>query len=175
MSDAATLRDLFRHLEWADARVWAAVVSSPEALADENLRERLKHIHLVTRLFLAHWRGEVRAFAEPTFADTGSLLAWGREGDGAARAHVESAVGGDLAAPSVVPWSTMAERRLGRAAEPTSLGETMLQAALHATYHRGQVNTRLRELGAEPPLTDYIAWVWTGRPEPEWPSVARSP
>jgi len=171
MSDHATLVDLFRHLEWADARVWTTVVSSPEALADVNLRERLKHIHLVSRLFLAHWRGQVRSFTEPSFEDTTSLLGWGRQGDEAVRSHVESVGEGDLASASVVPWSTMAERRLGRKAEATTLGETMLQVALHTTYHRGQVNTRLRELGAEPPLTDFIAWVWLGRPEAEWPEL----
>jgi hypothetical protein len=32
------------------------------------------------------------------------------------------------------------------------------------------VARRLRELEVEPPLTDYIAWVWTGRPEADWGS-----
>lgn len=42
-----------------------------------------------------------------------------------------------------------------------------------ATYHRGQVNTWLRELGLEPPLVDFIAWVWFGKPAPDWshPSI----
>jgi hypothetical protein len=29
------------------------------------------------------------------------------------------------------------------------------------------VNARLRELGAEPPLTDFIAWIWFGKPQAE--------
>jgi uncharacterized damage-inducible protein DinB len=44
----------------------------------------------------------------------------------------------------------------------------MIQVATHSTYHRGQVNARLREVGGEPPLVDYIAWIWFGRPAPEW-------
>ncbi len=36
------------------------------------------------------------------------------------------------------------------------------------TGDRGQNATRLRELGGEPPLTDYIAWLWKGRPAPDW-------
>lgn len=48
------------------------------------------------------------------------------------------------------------------------LGETMIQVAMHSQYHRGQINTRLRELGAEPPLVDYIAWIWFGRPDAAW-------
>jgi uncharacterized damage-inducible protein DinB len=34
---------------------------------------------------------------------------------------------------------------------------------------RAQVNTRLRELGATPPLVDFIAWAWFGKPAAEWP------
>jgi hypothetical protein len=26
----------------------------------------------------------------------------------------------------------------------------------------------LRELGAEPPMTDLIFWYWKGRPGPDW-------
>ena len=35
-------------------------------------------------------------------------------------------------------------------------------------YHRGQVARRLRELGVEPPLTDFIAWAPMDRPAAEW-------
>ncbi len=42
------------------------------------------------------------------------------------------------------------------------------QVANHSTYHRGQVNRSLRQLGGEPPLVDYIAWVWFGKPKAEW-------
>jgi len=37
----------------------------------------------------------------------------------------------------------------------------------HTTCHRGQVATRLRERGAEPPLTEFIAWIWMRRPAPD--------
>ena len=40
----------------------------------------------------------------------------------------------------------------------------MLQVALHSMYHRGQINARLRDFGGNPPLVDFIAWVWLGRP-----------
>jgi uncharacterized damage-inducible protein DinB len=63
------------------------------------------------------------------------------------------------------------EQRLGRRPEPTTIGETALQVVFHSTYHRGQINARLRTVGVESSLVDYIAWVWLGRPEPEWPSV----
>ena len=49
------------------------------------------------------------------------------------------------------------------------MAETCLQVCSHSTYHRGQVNARLREIGAEPPLVDYIAWLWFERPAADWP------
>ncbi|HLG57803.1 MAG TPA: hypothetical protein VI485_20835 [Vicinamibacterales bacterium] len=42
----------------------------------------------------------------------------------------------------------------------------------HSTYRRGQVNERFREVGGEPPLVDDIAWIWFGRPEPDWSEPA---
>jgi uncharacterized damage-inducible protein DinB len=73
-----------------------------------------------------------------------------------------------------MPFVAEQEKRLGtKFAEPT-LAQTIFQVTSHSTYHRGQVNARLREVGAEPPLVDYIAWVWFGKPDPDWslPTVA---
>ena len=50
----------------------------------------------------------------------------------------------------------------------TTVTEALTQCAMHSHYHRGQNATRLRELGAEPPLTDLIVWCWKGRPAPQW-------
>ena len=56
---------------------------------------------------------------------------------------------------------------MNRRFEAPTLAETALQVAMHSTYHRGQVNARLRQIGGEPPLVDFIAWIWFGRPAPE--------
>lgn len=42
------------------------------------------------------------------------------------------------------------------------LGELMRHVVNHATYHRGQVVTMLRQLGAVPPATDYVRWLREG-------------
>jgi uncharacterized damage-inducible protein DinB len=65
--------------------------------------------------------------------------------------------------------------RLGREPVEPTMGESLFQLTSHGTYHRGQVNSRLRELGAEPPLVDYIAWIWLGRPAPAWPAPTPAP
>lgn len=171
MNDLERLSDLFRHMEWADAIVWSAALASPAAAEDENLRDRLLHIHATQLAFLYHWQGRIRELAKPEISDAASVARWGRQFYGQARDYLASLDESDLARPSVVPWATMVERLLGRKAEDASLGETLYQVAMHSTYHRGQVNTRLRELGIDPPMTDLIAWVWIGRPGPEWPEA----
>ena len=49
-----------------------------------------------------------------------------------------------------------------------TLGVTAFHVVAHTTHHRGQVMTRLRELGGAPPLVDYVIWVWSGNPVAEW-------
>ena len=46
--------------------------------------------------------------------------------------------------------------------------QALTQAAMHSHYHRAQNATRLRELGAVPPTTDYILWLHKGKPDPQW-------
>jgi uncharacterized damage-inducible protein DinB len=172
MINTNTLSDLFRHMEWADAAVWTAVLASPSAATDAKLQAYLYHLHLVQRAFLRMWRGEPREAPYPTFTDAPSLMLWGRSYYDEAGAHLAGLSDDQVSQPMPVPWAAMVEQRLGRAPETTTIGETALQVALHSQYHRGQVNSRLREVGGEPPLVDYIAWIWLGRPAPIWPSTA---
>jgi uncharacterized damage-inducible protein DinB len=39
------------------------------------------------------------------------------------------------------------------------LGELVRHVVNHATYHRGQLVTMLRQLGRTPPSTDYVRWL----------------
>ncbi len=43
-------------------------------------------------------------------------------------------------------------------------GVLLLQAITHSQHHRGQNASRMRELGATPPMTDYVIWYALGRP-----------
>ena len=138
---------------------------------DANLRERLSHLHIVQHAFLRTWRGEPRDAPYPTFDDTMSLAAWAKTYHRGVLAHLQSLADEHVARPMPVPWVEHVEKRLGRSPGVTTVGDTMLQVILHSTYHRGQINTRLRELGGTPPLVDYIAWIWFGRPVAEWPEI----
>ena len=167
MVNVATLQDLFAHMQWADATVWKTVFSFPPATQDARLQELLYHLHIVQRAFLKAWRGEsLDGF--PKFSDAESLRDWGKAYYAEANSHLSTLTEEALNQPLLLPWAAMIEKQFGRTPESSTLGETALQVALHTAYHRGQVNARLRELGGEPPLVDYIAWIWQGRPAANW-------
>ena len=169
MITLGALTDLYRHMEWADAAVWTSVLNSTSASTDPKLREYFYHVHLVQRAFLRTWVGEHTETSFPTFDDKRSLMLWARSYYPEALTHLGTLSDQNLLGPMVMPWAGMIVQVLGRPAELTTLGETVLQVALHSTYHRGQINARLRELGGEPSNVDYIAWLWLGRPRPSWP------
>ena len=97
------LLQLLRHMEWADARVWRAVLALPaEAAASQPmLEERLLHIHVVQRAFLCMWRGEPPTdFPEPAqFAALADVARWARPHYAEAAALVGAADAATLARP----------------------------------------------------------------------------
>jgi uncharacterized damage-inducible protein DinB len=166
-----TITELFRHMEWADAAVWHSALQSADPQNDPKLRDYFYHLHLVQHAFLRIWRGEPLEASFPEFKDLASMLSWVRSYYPELFAFAGNLKEEDLSSAMPMPWAGRITRRLGRAPEITSIGETALQVALHSQYHRGQIGARLRECGAEPPLVDYIAWVWMGRPAPSWPHL----
>ncbi|HUP60607.1 MAG TPA: DinB family protein [Thermoanaerobaculia bacterium] len=161
---------LYRHMRWADALVWRSVLASPEAQADERTYHLLLHMVQVQRAFLSVWRGEAPQWLElDTFADREALARYVRESHAKLTAHLDGVTEEQLGETMEVAWKRWVEKTIGCPPAPSTRLETMQQVAQHSTYHRGQVNARLRELGVEPPLTDFIAWVWLGKPAAEWP------
>ncbi|MBV8543392.1 MAG: damage-inducible protein DinB [Acidobacteria bacterium] len=164
------VRPLFAHMEWADAMVWRAVRECGAAAADDKtLHDRLYHIHATQTAFLQAWRGEQVVFTGPEdFPGLDAVRGLRRAFYAAAPGYVASLSADAVDREMVLPWSSYFAKRAGFAAHPSTLGETLLQLPSHSTYHRGQVNTRLRELGGTPPLVDFIAWVWAGKPAAKW-------
>jgi uncharacterized damage-inducible protein DinB len=166
--DLADCRALLGHAEWADALVWASVTAS--GVEDDELRAKLHHLHVVQWTYLHVWRAEpVRPRELGTFPTMAAVRAWAREYYRELPAYLASVCGADVGRPLRFPWAERLVRRFGQA-QPASWAESVQQVALHSSHHRGQVARRLRELGVESPLTDYIAWIWTGRPEADWGS-----
>lgn len=169
MATRDELLELAAHMEWADALVWSTTLQSGPARADERIRTWLHHIHTVQRAFTAIWQGGTPDLVNVTsFADAPALAAWGRAAHAGVQTYLSGSSADDLGRQIVLPWAGRAIERHTAVGHPT-LAETVRQIAMHSMHHRGQINARLRELEAEPPLVDYIAWIWRGRPEPMWP------
>jgi len=162
--------EMYRHMEWADATVWRTVMATPDAEGDQKLLDKLLHLHMVQHAYVLLWRGE-----EPHLAGASStrgllpVLDLARDYYRSLPEVLASFDESKLDESFEIPWGAQIAKQLGRDIAPVTLRDTILQIPLHTAYHRGQVNTRLRELGATPPLVDYIAWAWFGKPKPEWP------
>src|SRR5258708_16693882 len=157
-------------MAWADAKVWGAVLGTPAAEGDASLREKLWHIHMVQRAFFAIWLDSAAEVSELSiFPGLRSLAEWGHTYHDEVTPFLETLEEPFLDRFVHLPWAARLTAIMGvQPANPT-MCETLLQVVMHSLYHRGQVNMRLRELGTEPPLVDYIAWIWIGRPAPDWP------
>jgi len=164
--------DLLSHMEWADAMIWSTVLGSSEARADLKLQDRLYHIHFTQHAFLQVWRELAADLPAPHTLDIVSLARWARTFHIEARADRSWLTADALGRRAPDTLVSKAEARLGVGAAWPAMSDTVLQVILHSTYHRGQVGTRLRELGCEPPLTEYFVWVWRGKPAADWPAVA---
>ena len=68
--------ELVRHMEWADAIAWRAVLASEAARGDDRIRTWLYHIHMVQHAFLHVWREGSPVFRDPSeFPDLAALVA----------------------------------------------------------------------------------------------------
>jgi uncharacterized damage-inducible protein DinB len=168
MAELDRHRGFLEHMEWADARMWQSVRAVPAAQNDERLIALLHHLHLVQWIYLSIWRREMPAITDAkTYENADAVMGWARPYYAKAAALIESLDEDALAQIVEFPWADQIAQRYGSAA-PATMRETIAQILLHTTYHRAQVATRVRELGGEPALTDYIAWIWLNRPRPEW-------
>jgi uncharacterized damage-inducible protein DinB len=158
------LNELYPHQAWADAELWRAIGAHPAARDDQAIRQRLHHIHFVQHAFVWTVGDRAQPFRMtkpddfPTFE---SLQAYARE----FHAKVPALLGGltpaRLADTVNIVWFNDPPLSI-------TIAEALTQAAMHSHYHRGQNAIRLRELGGTPPTTDYIVWLWKGRPQPVW-------
>lgn len=171
MNDLATLESLYRHMEWADASLWRLILGTEGVADDERVGFLMHHIHVVQNAFHSVWRGQPLDNPErDTFDDAAAVCRWGQTRHRALQAFLADLAPARLATEPEVPWTALVAERIGRNPEMATLGEMALQVAFHSAHHRAQVSTRLRELGGEPPLIDFIGWVWLGKPAADWPA-----
>ena len=158
------LRDFCGHQLWADAEHWRAIEVHPPAAQDSAIWNRLHHIHMVQRVFIWAVGDRVTGVAvtKPAeFASLAELKQYARGSHAEFDRFLERVSTARLEERVTMPWFTNPPLSI-------TVAEALTQCAMHSHYHRGQNATRMRDLGAEPPLTDLIAWYWKGRPGPEW-------
>jgi uncharacterized damage-inducible protein DinB len=157
---------LFASNRWADRRVLEACrkLTAEQYVVEpapgwSSVRSTIVHIAIVTDGWIRAVAGEPVAIfsteAElPTVDDAGRLL------DRAGRVL-------DDLLPTLTPERLAAPMTLrggGRTAilPPWAVFRHVVN---HSTYHRGQVASKLKRLGVEPPVTDFIFWAFEQIPQ----------
>ena len=152
---AELLVDLARHQAWADAAHWKMLRENPTLLEDAEIRTRLNHMLMAMKMLTALARGET---PEPgglkEIVPIDELEASMGTAQGELAAMLESA---DLDRTIALP-------RGPKGPFEAPAGVLLLQALTHSQHHRGQNASRMRQLGATPPMTDYVVWYALGRP-----------
>lgn len=155
------LRDMHDHMAWADA-MWFEAWAASGFGDDEDLRQRMRHMADVQGAFLMALHGQAVTF------DSGAPLPGYEALRGRFRGHHDaySAFFRDLEPEGLgrdvmIPWFPGPPCHI-------TVDEVLTQVAMHTQHHRGQLMTRLKELGGKPMNVDYIIWAWKKRPEGRW-------
>ena len=158
--NARDARLLFAYDAWANRRLLAAAarLSADDFTRDlgasfESVRGTLLHILWGEKRHLEFWRDGVR-IDDPQaeeFPDVESLRATWSLVEQAREAFAGALSDEDLA------------RLLSVRGKQFALHELLQHVANHSTYHRGQVVLLLRQLGQQPPSTDFALFLLENR------------
>ncbi len=155
------LRRLYGYTDWANDRMLAAIGGLSEEQYGRHvvssyptIRDTLAHIVFAEWLWLERWRGRSHAeypawMTEPPFPKL--------EEEMRAIAAERRAFLDDLTEDAIE--STIDYRSMKGDPFTMPLGGVMIHCANHSTYHRGQLVTMLRQVGATPPNTDYTQYL----------------
>lgn len=146
------MRMLYAHQASADSAILTAIANHPVATQDDTLRKTLHHMVLVQRFYLSVFLDrpfDVAAETQvpATLAEVGKLF---RASHAEQLALIERTQQADLAQPFETPFIPGAR---------FTLSEAHMQVVMHSQHHRGQCCTRLRALGGDPPVLDFVIWL----------------
>lgn len=144
------LARLFRHMWWADDAVRAALEAAGDRAPDRAVA-LYAHVLGAELVWLDRVEGaapSVAVWPETSLAGCAALARRARE-------RYETFLGSLTA--EALPRPIHYTNSAGQAFD-TPLEDILLHVALHGAYHRGQIAMLLRDAGAEPAPTDYIAW-----------------
>jgi len=156
----AYIRELCDYTQWADRRVFSAAAKlNPEKVnrhlgnSFSSVRETLVHIMAAEWIWLERWKGTSPKALLPAseFATLDSL----RQRWDALHAELAQYTGG-VSADQLQSDLAYINTRGQQFSYP--LWRQMAHVVNHSTYHRGQITTMLRQLGAEPVSTDLLVY-----------------
>jgi len=153
--NAELLQDLARHQAWADSEHWKALHQNSAVLEDLEIRKRLNHMVMGLRMLTALARGGTPDASGMKDIDSADQL---EAALGEANAELIEAL------KTVDLQKMIALPRGPRGPWEAPAGVLLLQAITHSQHHRGQNASRMRQLGAIPPMTDFVIWYAFGRP-----------
>jgi uncharacterized damage-inducible protein DinB len=158
--DLETILELYEYNRWANARsLQAASTVSPEDFTKEvggsfaSLRGTLAHVYGAEWIWLERWRGtspRKLPFALD-FPDVESIRSRWQDVEREQKKFLDGLDGARLA--EVISYVNLKGETF---AYP--LGRMLQHVVNHSTYHRGQVATILRQLGATPLSTDLLLY-----------------
>lgn len=156
----AEILDLYEYNRWAHERCLESVTDLSSQQYGEkligsfpSLRATLEHLLATEVVWLSRWEGHSLGDA-PDYGgckDVTSLKSlwssfWNRQ-----RSFLEALTEEDLS-------QLVAIRTRSGIETVQPLGDTLIHVVNHSTYHRGQIATQIRQLGATPPSTDYFLY-----------------
>jgi uncharacterized damage-inducible protein DinB len=148
------LYELYHHQARADSQHWKVFDAHPDALNDEKIRKQIQHIYQVQRAFLLICQKKILDRRLLVEIQDMSILKKNIEDNHKEAIEFVINISDECLKKVVnIPW--FKDPPLNITTE-----QALMQAAMHSHYHRAQNATRLREIGIDPPLTDYIVWLW---------------
>ena len=154
------IRTLYAFNRWATSRILvAARILSPADLMRDlgtshgSVRGTLVHILWSEWIWLQRWRGESpkRVFAEAEYPDVDAIESGWRDVEHERQDFTAALT--DARMQTLLSYENLQGQRW-----EYSLAHMMQHVVNHASYHRGQVVTLLRQLGQTPPATDFLVF-----------------
>ncbi|HKR66335.1 MAG TPA: DinB family protein [Thermoanaerobaculia bacterium] len=156
--NVADVRRLYQYNDWANERLLATI----EALDDEQRTRKIEssfpsidatlaHIAFAEWIWLRRWSGESPS-VQPDWTTFDVVRDRLRETAAERHAYVDA-----LTDESVS--GSLSYRNMKGDPFTGNLGDLLLHCANHSTYHRGQLVTMPRQVGAKPPGTDFSEFI----------------
>ena len=151
--DQADLRTLLDYHYWArDVMLDGLTPLTPEQFTHHvessfrSVRDTVAHIYAADLIWYRRWQGQSpqSLLSYDSFPDVASIRKAWVELEGQVRAFVNEL--GDAGVARVFEYKLMSG-----ASGATPFAQMLVHVVNHGSYHRGQVTTLLRQLGAAPP------------------------